>query len=54
MPVVAELAADGSATWHQIPDGWAVATSDVGGTILARRDGDQLHLARLGDAPGTG
>ena len=48
IPVVGQLAPDGSATWWRLPDGWSVAASDVGGTILTRRDGDQLQLATLG------
>ena len=47
MRVVAELAADGTGGWHLLPDDWTVAASDVGGTILARSDGDQLQLAML-------
>ncbi len=45
--VVAELAADGTGTWHLLPDDWTVAASDVGGTILARNNGNQLQLARI-------
>ena len=46
-PVVAVLAADGTGTWYQLVDGWQVAASDLDGTILQRRVGDKIELARL-------
>ena len=46
-PVVAVLAADGTGTWYQLADGWQVGASDLDGTILSRRIGDKVELARL-------
>ncbi len=51
IPVIAVMAPDGSAQWFQIPEGWSVVAADVGGTILARAEGDRVELARLGAAP---
>ena len=46
-PVVAVLAADGTGTWYSLADGWQVAASDIDGTILMRRTGSTVELARL-------
>ena len=46
-PVVAVLAADGTGTWYSLIDGWQVAASDLDGTILVRRTGDRVQLARV-------
>lgn len=46
-PVVAVLAADGTGTWYQLVDGWQVGASDLDGTILVRRIGDRIELARI-------
>jgi hypothetical protein len=46
-PVVAVLAADGTGTWYSLADGWQVAASDLDGTILMRRAGNTVELARL-------
>jgi hypothetical protein len=43
--VVADLTQDGSGRWYRLPEGWTVAASDIWGTILARRVGDQMELA---------
>ena len=52
--VIAVLQPDGSGQWYSIPEGWSVASSDVGGTIFVRRvDGDTVELARL-DTTATG
>ena len=51
IPVVAVMTPDGSAQWYQVPDGWSVVAADVGGTILARADGERVELARLGARP---
>ena len=46
--VIAVLQPDGSGQWYSIPEGWSVASSDVGGTIFVRRVDDQtVELARL-------
>lgn len=52
-PVIAVLQPDGTGAWFSIPEGWSVASSDVGGTVLARRRGDIVELARL-DPSATG
>jgi hypothetical protein len=52
--VVAVLSPDGTGQWYRLPDGWSVAASDVWGTILTRRVGEQFELATLtppGEAP---
>lgn len=46
-PVVAVLAADGTGTWYSLIDGWQVGASDLDGTILVRRTGDRVQLARV-------
>ena len=46
-PVVAVLAADGTGQWYSLADGWQVAASDIDGTILMRRTGNTVELARL-------
>ncbi len=55
--VIAVLTPDGSGEWYRLPDGWSVAASDVWGTILTRRTGDQVELATLTprsqNVPGT-
>ena len=52
--VVAVLDQDGTGQWYSIPEGWTVASSDVGGTIFIRRvDGGTIELARL-DHSATG
>jgi hypothetical protein len=54
IPVIAVLDPDGRGQWYRLPDGWSVAASDVWGTILTRRVGEQLELATLtppGEAP---
>ena len=48
LPVIAELDADGTVTWHQLDEGWRIAASDVWGTILIHTDGDTVELASLG------
>ena len=45
LPVLALLAADGSGQWWSIPEGWQVAASDVGGTVLRRDGADGVELA---------
>ena len=50
VPVIAVLNPDGPGAWHTIPTGWQVAASDLGGTVFARRVGDQVELARLDEA----
>ena len=50
MPVVAVLNPDGTGSWHTVPTGWQVVTSDIGGTVFARRVGDTVELARLDEA----
>jgi hypothetical protein len=45
--VVAVLAPTGESQWWQVPPGWNVAASDLSGTVLARRAGDTIELARL-------
>lgn len=35
-PVIAQLLADGSGQWFSLPDGWHVAASGPGGTLLRR------------------
>jgi hypothetical protein len=45
--VVAVLAPTGESQWWQVPPGWNVAASDLSGTVLARRTGDTIELARL-------
>jgi hypothetical protein len=52
MPVVAWLLPDGSAVWRGLPDGWAVAASDIWGTVLTRQTGRDVELAWL-TAPGN-
>jgi hypothetical protein len=52
--VIAVLQPDGSGQWYSIPEGWSVASSDVGGTIFVRRlDAQTVELARL-DTSATG
>jgi hypothetical protein len=52
--VIAVLQPDGSGQWYSIPEGWSVASSDVGGTIFVRRvDASTVELARL-DTSATG
>ena len=46
-PVLAVLAADGTGTWFSLIDGWQVGASDLDGTILVRRTGDRVQLARV-------
>jgi hypothetical protein len=46
-PVIAVLAADGTGTWYSLADGWQVAASDIDGTVLMRRTGNTVELARL-------
>ena len=46
-PVVAVLAADGTGQWYSLSDGWQVAASAIDGTILMRRTGNTVELARL-------
>ena len=50
MPVIAVLNPDGTGSWHTVPTGWQVVSSDVGGTVFARRVGDTVELARLDEA----
>ena len=45
--VLAVLAGDGSGQWYSLTDGWHVAASDVGGTVLVRNVGGQVALAKL-------
>lgn len=47
VPVVAVLAADGTGQWYSLADGWQVAASDIDGTVLMRRTGNTVELARL-------
>jgi hypothetical protein len=50
-PVIAVLQPDGTGQWYSIPEGWSVASSDVGGTIFVRRvDAATVELARLDTA----
>ena len=52
--VIAVLQPDGTGQWYSIPEGWSVASSDVGGTIFVRRvDASTVELARL-DTSATG
>jgi hypothetical protein len=52
--VIAVLQPDGAGQWYSIPEGWSVASSDVGGTIFVRRvDAATVELARL-DTSATG
>jgi hypothetical protein len=52
--VIAVLQPDGGGQWYSIPEGWSVASSDVGGTIFVRRlDAQTVELARL-DTSTTG
>ncbi|MEA3183671.1 MAG: hypothetical protein QOJ74_148 [Ilumatobacteraceae bacterium] len=46
-PVIAVLAADGTGTWYSLADGWQVAASDLDGTMLMRRNGNKVELARV-------
>jgi hypothetical protein len=45
MGVVLRLTPDGVARWWSVPPGWDVVSSDLWGTVLAHREGDQLRLA---------
>ena len=49
--VVAQLGADGSATWWSLPNGWSIAASDVWGTVAVRQQGNVLDLALVEFVP---
>lgn len=55
VPVLVSLRADGSGEWYSIPDGWEIVSADGGGVLLARRNGDNVEIARArpGSPPAT-
>lgn len=46
VPVLVSLRADGSGEWYSIPGGWEIVSADGGGVLLARRNGDDVEIAR--------